>query len=107
MNADTPSGHPKFEVAVEPAPRTEIVEAEEDEESRRARDAALASTFDESLAHSGKTAEELIEERQDETRMVVDAAILTGVVIAVAEHQTFDVEDASPPEIQTDEGDSD
>lgn len=96
MNADAPPEHPKFEVAVEPAPLAEVVDVEEDEESKRNRDAALASTFDQSLAHNGKTDEELIEERQDEARLIVDAVILTGIVIAVAENQNLDVEDAVP-----------
>ncbi len=105
MSADAPPEHPKFEVAVEPAPRNEVVEAEEDEDAKREREAALASTFDQALAHHGKTDEEMIEERQDEARLLVDAAIVTGIVIAVAENQSLDVEDAVPPDDDDDGGD--
>lgn len=102
MSTDTPPEHPKFDVAVESAPRTEVLEAEEDAESKRQRDAALASTFDPALAHSGKTDEELIKERQDEARMVLDTAIAVGIVIAVTDDERSDdidveiVEDAPP-----------
>jgi hypothetical protein len=78
-----------------------VVEAEEDEQAKRDREAALASTFDQSLAHHGKTDEELIEERQDEARMILDVAIVTGVVIAVAENEA---EDVVPPETEEDDG---
>lgn len=70
-------------MAIEPAPSAEVLEVEEDETSKRERDAALASTFDQSLAHHGKTHEEMIEERQDAARLIVDTAIVAGVVIAV------------------------
>ena len=96
MSDPAPPEHPKFEVAVEPAPRSEVVEAEEDEESKRARDAALASTFDPALAHNGKTDEEIIEERNDETRALLDAAIVVGIAVAVAEHEALDVEEVVP-----------
>ena len=103
MSAPTPPEHPKFDVVVEPAPRTEVVEAEEDEESKRARDAALASTFDRALAHNGKTDEELIEERQDEARALGDIAIAAAIVIAVTDDARedsveFEIEDDTPAE---------
>ena len=103
MSAPTPPEHPKFDVAVEPAPRTEVVEAEEDEESKRARDAALASTFDPALAHNGKTDEELIEERQDEARLLGDVAIAAAIVIAVTDDAReddveFEIVDDAPAE---------
>ena len=103
MSAPTPPEHPQFEVAIEPAPRTEVVEAEEDEESKRARDAALASTFDPALAHNGKTDEEMIEERQDDARLLGDVAIAAAIVIAVTDDARedsveFDTADDAPPE---------
>lgn len=103
MSTPTPPEHPKFEVAVEPAPRDEVVEAEEDEESKRSRDAALASTFDPALAHNGKTDEELVEERQDETRMLGDIAIAAAIVIAVTDDARedsveFEIMDDAPAE---------
>ncbi|MCX7358569.1 MAG: hypothetical protein NT015_10570 [Alphaproteobacteria bacterium] len=104
MTTPPPPENAKFDVAVEPAPRHEVVDAEEDEQAKREREAALASTFDQSLAHNGKTDEELIEERQDETRMILDAAIVVGIAIAVAEHEALDVEDVVLPEINDDDG---
>lgn len=104
MNGDTPPENAKFEVAVETAPRLEVLEAEEDTDSKREREAALASTFDPALAHHGKTDEELIEERQDEARTLGDAAIATAIVIAIAENQTADAEDIVPPVIEDDSG---
>lgn len=104
MSEPAPPEHPKFEVAVEPAPSSEVVEAEEDEESKRARDAALASTFDPALAHSGKTDEEMIEERNDDTRALLDAAIVVGIAVAVAENEALDVEEVVPPEDDDDGG---
>jgi hypothetical protein len=103
LSAPTPPEHPKFEVAVEPAPRTEVVEAEEDEESKRARDAALASAFDPALAHNGKTDEEMIEERQDEARALGDLAIAAAIVIAVTDDARedsveFEIMDDAPVE---------
>lgn len=104
MSDPAPPEHPKFEVAVEPAPRSEVVEAEEDEDSKRARDAALASTFDPALAHHGKTDEEMIEERNDETRALLDAAIVVGIAVAVAENEILDAEEIVPPENDDDGG---
>jgi len=107
LSAPTPPEHPKFDVAVEPAPRTEIVAAEEDEESKRARNAALASTFDPALAHNGKTDEEMIEERQDEARALGDIAIAAAIVIAVTDDGRedsveFEIMDEAPAD---DDGD--
>lgn len=103
MTAGTPPENGKFDVAVEPTPRDEVVEAEEDEDSRRDRESALASTFDPALAQHGKTDEEMIEERQDETRLIIDAAIVTGIAIAVAENEIVVGENAAPDE--EDDGD--
>lgn len=100
MSNAPPPEHPKFDVAVEPAPRSEVVEVEEDEESKRARDAALASTFDPALAHHGKTDEEMIEERKDDARAILDTAIVVGIAVAVAENaenEALDVEEVVPP----------
>jgi hypothetical protein len=104
LNAATPPENAEFDVTVEPAPRREVLEAEEDEESKRDREAALASTFDPALAHHGKTDEELIEERQDEARMLGDAAIATAIVIAAAENENLDADDVVPPEAEDDCG---
>ena len=107
MSNEAPPEHPKFEVTVEPAPRSEVVDAEEDEESKRARDAALASTYDPALAHSGKTDEEMIEERKDDTRALLDTAIVVGIAVAVAENaedEASDTEEVVPPETDDDGG---
>lgn len=79
------------------------MEAEEDEDSKRARDAALASTFDPALAHNGKTDEEMIEERQDEARALGDLAIAAAIVIAVTDDARedsveFEIMDDAPAE---------
>ena len=104
MTTPPPPENAKFYVAVEPAQRQDVLEAEEDEQAKRDREAALASTFDQSLAHNGKTNEELIEERQDETRMILDAAIVIGIAVAAAEQQALNVEEVVPPETEDDEG---
>lgn len=104
MNTPPPPENAKFDVAVEPTPRQDVLDAEEDEQSKREREAALASTFNDALAHNGKTDEELIEERQDETRMILDAAIVVGIAVAVAEHEAHDVEEVVPPEPDDDGG---
>jgi len=106
MSKDAPPEESKFEVALEPAPRHEVVEAEEDEQSKRKREAELASTFDPALAHDGKTEEEMIEERQADARLLVDAAIAVGIVVALAENDEneLDVEDAVPPDDEADDG---
>lgn len=85
----------EYEVT-ETAPNArDVVDAEPDDDAeiQRRRDAALASTYDPALAHSGKTGEELIEERQDEARMLSDVAIVTAAAIAaheIAEGQADD-----------------
>lgn len=76
---------PDFEVSEERAPVSRVLDVEEDEEAKRQREAALASTFDPERAHDGKTDEELIAEREQEARTLVDVAIAAGVVIAVVE----------------------
>ncbi|MEZ5971017.1 MAG: hypothetical protein R3C31_04340 [Hyphomonadaceae bacterium] len=104
MTVPPPPENAKFDVAVEPEPRKEVLEAEEDEASKREREATLASTFDQSLAHNGKTDEEMLEERQDEARMLGDAAIAAAIVIAVTDEAHHDdiyvdtTEDEPPPE---------
>ena len=105
MTTAPPPENPKFDVDLEPAPRKEVLDTEEDEQSKREREAALASTFDDALAHNGKTDEELIEERQDETRMILDAAIVVGIAVAVAEHEALDVEEVVPLQLDDDGGD--
>ena len=78
-------GNEAFEVSLDPAPKADIVDADEDEEEAAKRAAALASTFDPAIAHTGKTDEELIAERAAEGRLLLDAAIALGVVVAIAE----------------------
>jgi len=90
LSEPKPPTEQRFDVAVEPAPESKVLEAEEDDDSKRARDAALASTFDPALAHHGKTDEELIEERQDASRALGDAVIVAGVAIALAENAEDD-----------------
>ena len=85
MSSDRPPQNPAFDVALETAPKTEVIDAAEDEEEAAKRAAALASTFDPAIAHAGKTDEELIAEREAQGRLMVDAAIALGVVIAIAE----------------------
>ena len=99
--------HPKFDVAVEPAPLSEGVDVEEDEGSKLARDAALPATVAPSLAHDGKTDEEMIEERKDHMRAILDTAIVVGIAVAVAENaedEVLDAEDVVPPEADDDGG---
>lgn len=110
MNAPSPPENPKFDVAVESAPRQNVVDAEEDEQARRAREAALASTFDPALAHHGKTDEELIEERKDEARTLGDAVIAAAIVIAVTDAARDDgaeleIVEGAPPDTEEDGGD--
>lgn len=104
MTTPPPPENAQFDVAVEPAPRKEVLDAEEDEQSKREREATLASTFDDALAHNGKTDEELIAERQDETRMILDTAIAVGIAVAVAEHEILDAEEAVLPDTSDDDG---
>lgn len=91
-----------FDVAIEPAPKTPVVEAEEDEDEKRKRDETLASTYDPALAHDGKTEEELIAERQADGRLLLDAVIVTGIIVAAAEANEDDapleIEEAAEPE---------
>lgn len=85
MTGPLPPENAKFDVAEDLLPRREVLDAEEDEQSRREREAALASTFDQTLAHNGKTDEELIEERQDDMRALGDVAIAVAIAIAVTD----------------------
>lgn len=89
-----------YDVSVDPAPKNEVIDAEEDEEDRLRREAALASTYDPTITHSGKTDEELIAEREADTRLLVDVAIVAGVAIALADDQ--DERDGADPEIEPD-----
>jgi hypothetical protein len=103
VNSPTPPENAKFDVSVEPAPRSEVVEAQVDEDEKRKREAELASTYDPELAHHGKTDEEKIEKRQDEARLLLDTAIASGIVIALAESAendtaAADVEDGAASE---------
>lgn len=85
MNADKPprESEAAFDVALDPAPKAEILDAEEDAEAAAQRAAALASTFDPEIARAGKSDEELIAERAAEARQIGDIAIAVGVVVAV------------------------
>ncbi|MEZ5994593.1 MAG: hypothetical protein R3C25_02470 [Hyphomonadaceae bacterium] len=86
MNSSRPPGDAKFDVTVEPAaPGETVIDAVEDEEARRRRDAALASTFDPERIHHGKSEEEQIAEREAEARLIVDTAIAAGLTIAAVE----------------------
>lgn len=110
MSNEPPPRQPAFDVSVENAPKpgTPVVEGQpEDDEERRAFDAALASTFDPAHTHDGKTDEELIEARDHEARLVVDAAIVTGVIVAheAAVHHEHSGDEAAP--VAHDHGDSD
>lgn len=89
MSPDEPAE--KFDVAVEPAPKTPVIAAEPaDEEKKRRQDAALASTYDPAHTHDGKTDEELIEERHDADLLAIDAAIVVGIAIAAHEAHEHD-----------------
>lgn len=102
MSGASPPDDTNFDVSVEPAPRNDVVDVEEDEESKRAREAALASTYDQTIAHVGKTDDEMLAERQADARQLTDAAIVAGVVIIAAQHadsEDLDLEDAVPPEM--------
>jgi len=81
----TGGDEPAFDVSVERTGAVPVIEVEEDEEDKRARDAALASTFDQERAHDGKSEDEMTAEREQNAREAVDLAIAIGVVIAVAE----------------------
>lgn len=86
---------PAFDVSVESADAAHVMDVEEDDEDKRARDAALASTFDQERAHDGKSEEEMIAEREQGTREAIDLAIAIGVVVAVAEANDEAVVDLS------------
>jgi len=87
---------PAFDVVVESESDSAapVIEVEEDDDEKRKRDAALASTFDQERAHDGKSDEEMIAEREQNTREAVDLAIAIGVVIAVAEASEASDEEA-------------
>ena len=94
-----------FDMSIEAAPKTApVIDAEEDEEGKRERAAALASTFDPERAHAGKSEEELIAEREAETRELIDAAIVVGVVIAVAEANDNEAPDVEPDGFDASDG---
>ena len=95
MSGAKDPGAPTFDVSVENADAAPVIEVEEDDEDKRAREAALASTFDQERAHDGKSDEEMIAEREQSTREAIDVAIAIGVVIAVAEANDEDAVDLS------------
>lgn len=110
MSTDPTAAPPGFEVSVENAPKagTPVVEGQaENDEERRKLDAALASTYDPTRTHDGKTDEEMLEEREVEARFVADAVIVTGVIVAheIAVHHEPDGDEAAP--VVHDHGDSD
>lgn len=81
----------KFDLSVEPAPKTKVIDAEPaDEEEKRRQEAAAASTYDPAHTHDGKTDEELIEARHVAELAVAGAAIVGGVIIA---HELNEAED--------------
>ncbi len=104
MSAREPPQNPAFDVALDPAPKAYVVDAEEDEDAAARRAAALASTFDPAIAHAGKTDEELIAEREAANRAAFDIALAVGVIVAVVEAEaaegvTADTPDAEVAEI--------
>lgn len=102
---DARDADPAFDMALEPSPKTPVIEGEaDDEETQRKRDAALASTFDQELAHAGKSDEELIAERDAETRALIDVAIVAGVLIAAADADADETEETNPADVIEDGG---
>jgi len=95
-------GDRRFDVAVNdaPPPEREVLDAEPEDEKKR--DAALASTFDQELAHDGKSDEELIKERQDDARLLADVVIVTGVIVAA--HEAAEVEEIELDAAEEDDG---
>ena len=92
----------KFDMSVEPAPKTPVIDAEPaDDEEKRRQDTAAASTYDPAHTHDGKTDEELIEERHDAELAIAGAAIVGGIIVAhelsEAEHEA-DIDGAGPEE---------
>jgi hypothetical protein len=110
MSVGDPPQNPAFDVALEPAPKTDVIDAAEDEEDAAKRAAGLASTYDPAIAHAGKTDEELIAEREAQGRMMLDAAIALGVVVAAAEAEagvtpgTIDAAEAETAGLETEDG---
>jgi len=92
MNGDKPNdtNADAFDVSLDRAPSAPVIEVQEDDGAKRRREAALASTFDPERAHDGKTDEEMIEERAQETRILVDVAIVAGIAVAVIEADATD-----------------
>ena len=103
MIEDPPTSPPNadFDVSVENAPKpgAPVVDgkAESDEEKRKL-DAAAASTYDPARTHDGKTDEELVVESDHARELVIDVAIVTGVIVAheASEHPTTP-DDTTPP----------
>ena len=97
----------KFDMSVEPAPKTPVIDAEPaDAEEKRKQEAAVASTYDQALAHDGKTDEELLEERHDAELAVAGAAIVGGIMIAHALHEAEHHTDFDEAENDMEPGDS-
>lgn len=83
-----PTPPKEFDMSVEPAPKTPVIDAEPaDGEEQRKQEAAAASTYDQALAHDGKTDEELLEERHDAELAVAGAAIVGSIIIAHELHE--------------------
>ena len=103
MNGDDPRA--PFEVAVEPAPLGQVVDAAEDEEAKREREAALASTYDPTRVHTGKTEDEMIAEREADARLIADVVIVTGVAIALHETDGHDPDSGDLAPTDSNDGD--
>lgn len=86
MSGEKPprDGEAAFDVALDPEPKAEIIDVEEDEDDAARRAAILASTFDPEIARAGKSDEELIAERAAEARFMGDVVIAVGVIAALA-----------------------
>jgi len=97
-----------FEVSEHTGPQAEaVVEGEaEDEEITRQQEATLASTYDQSLAQSGKSDEEIDKQRHDQALLVAGAVIVTGVIAAhqAGGHHQDEGDSATPPDAHHAEG---
>jgi hypothetical protein len=97
-----------FEVSEHTGPQADaVVEGEADnEEITRRQEAILASTYDQSLAKSGKSDEEIDKQNHDQALLAAGAAIVTGVIAAhqAAGHHQGEDDSASPPDAHHGEG---
>ncbi len=80
-----------------------LIVAVEDEADKRAREAALASTYDPLIAHDGKSDEQMTKERQEALLLAVDVGFVTGVVLALSDTDSEEEPAALPLE---DDGDA-